>query len=98
MPMAKQPSLSAVSTISCGCEAPRRKEKLVVTASSAYALIRFLTRRHSGLLTSLGPGMTSRVLTQTTHHSRKQAMHEPARRCRLALVKSFTVEPETVAA
>ena len=29
-------------------EAPRRKEKLVVTASSAYALIYILTRTNSG--------------------------------------------------
>ena len=31
----KTQAASAVATISCGCEAPRRKEKLVVTASSA---------------------------------------------------------------
>ncbi len=39
MPMAASPSAPAVATISCGCEAPRRKEKLVVTASSAYRVM-----------------------------------------------------------
>src|SRR5947207_493630 len=48
MPIAVSPSASARATISCGCEAPRRKEKLVVTASSAYALIYILTRTNSG--------------------------------------------------
>src|SRR5205807_6960051 len=46
--IAVSPSSSARATISCGCEAPRRKEKLVVTASSAYALIYILTRTNSG--------------------------------------------------
>src|SRR5579862_4824818 len=44
MPMAASPSASAVATISSGCEAPRRKEKLVVTASSAYVVILILTQ------------------------------------------------------
>src|SRR5918994_2525036 len=36
-PSAARPSTCACSTNSSGCDAPRRKEKLVVTASSAYA-------------------------------------------------------------
>src|SRR6266480_3031601 len=48
MPIAVRPRSSARATISRGCEAPRRKEKLVVTASSAYALIYILTRTNSG--------------------------------------------------
>src|SRR6516225_7892115 len=71
MPMAARPSSSARATSSCGCEAPRRKEKFVATASSAYALI------------------------QT--HSRKQTVHEPARRCGLAAEEAFAVEPEAAA-
>src|SRR5215510_15719103 len=39
MPMAASPSASAAATISPGWEPPRRKEKLVVTASSAYAVM-----------------------------------------------------------
>src|SRR5262245_23133955 len=35
MPMAASPSSAAWPTISCGCEAPRRNEKLVAAASSA---------------------------------------------------------------
>src|SRR5215472_5181790 len=68
MPMAARPSSSARATSSRGCEAPRRKEKFVATASSAYALI------------------------QT--HSRKQTVHEPARRRGLAAKEAFAVEPE----
>src|SRR6266550_5040478 len=50
MPRAARPSASAVATISFGCEAPRRKEKFVVTASSAYEVCReslSLERIHS---------------------------------------------------
>src|SRR5215217_4866437 len=36
-PSAARPSVCTRSTNSAGCDAPRRKEKLVVTASSAYA-------------------------------------------------------------
>src|SRR5215813_5045012 len=39
MPIVARPSASACATISAGWEAPRRKEKLVVTASSAYAVM-----------------------------------------------------------
>src|SRR5205823_551362 len=81
MPIAVSPSSSAQATISCGCEAPRRKEKLVVTASSAYVLIYILTRTNSGKQAI----------------SRKQALHEPARRRGFAAVKAFTVEPEAMA-
>src|SRR5262245_33289853 len=35
MPMAASPISAAWPTISCGCEAPRRNEKLVAAASSA---------------------------------------------------------------
>src|SRR5260370_20049137 len=48
MPIAVSPRSSARATISRGCEPPRRKEKLVVTASSAYAIIYILTRTNSG--------------------------------------------------
>src|SRR5262249_10018081 len=74
MPMAVSPSSSARATNSCGCEAPRRKEKLAATASSAKALSYIPTRTNSP----------------------KQAVHEPARRCRFPAVKAFAVEPETM--
>src|SRR5262249_62426163 len=50
MPMAVRPRSSAVATISWGCDAPRKKEKLVVTASSAYlvfGIMRIIRERTS---------------------------------------------------
>src|SRR6202030_1228033 len=90
MPIAARPSSSARATISPGCEAPRRKEKFVVTASSAYALI-----FHPP---PAGEGEVGALLANSSHsHSRKQAVHEPARCRRLAPIKAFAEQPEAVA-
>src|SRR6266545_712652 len=45
-PRPESPSSLARATSSSGCEAPRRKEKLVVTASSAYAVMTCQTKKN----------------------------------------------------
>src|SRR5215203_461974 len=42
MPISLYPNWAACSTNSCGCDAPRRKEKLVVIWSSLYCISIFL--------------------------------------------------------
>src|SRR5262245_60269828 len=70
MPIAARPSSPARSTISAGCEAPRRKEKVGAEASRAYWVMAF---------------------------SREEAMHEPTRQMRVAILHAFAIKPEAMA-
>src|SRR4051812_23284144 len=86
--MAASPSSLACCTISFGCDAPRRNEKLVVTASSAYEISASGNARGrwmSGAFLFSWSGMAI---------SCKQAVDEPARRAGLARVNPFAIKPE----